>query len=213
MRIMIFLIILSTSGFSVLLKCLTYHNRKKPLPLSVSDVYNDKEYNENKNYIIENVRYDIVEEITQLAFVIMLLATTFHFRLYEWIKGYTINIYILSIIVLVIPDFASSVINMFVGIYKTFHIERKYGFNKTTPGTYIFDWIRESMIGIVITSGMLALFILMHQWMDVWVYIAFFFVLVMGSLIFVLLSPYLLKWQYKQELCPSPAEAKQFQSE
>jgi len=42
-------------------------------------------------------------------------------------------------------------------IYKTFVIEEKYGFNKTTPKTFVVDIVKSTVLVIVFTSVLLPL--------------------------------------------------------
>ena len=49
-----------------------------------------------------------------------------------------------------------SLISLPLDIYDTFVVEEKFGFNKTTPGTYIMDMIKGAILGVVIGAPLLA---------------------------------------------------------
>jgi len=53
--------------------------------------------------------------------------------------------------------FASDILNTPFSVYDTFVIEEKYGFNKTTPKTFVLDHIKGWVLGAIIGGGLLAL--------------------------------------------------------
>jgi STE24 endopeptidase len=61
-----------------------------------------------------------------------------------------------------ILSFAYSLVTLPFGIYRTFVIEERFGFNKTTPRTYILDLIKGLGLGLLLggplLTGVLALF-------------------------------------------------------
>ncbi|MFW6246036.1 MAG: M48 family metallopeptidase, partial [Tangfeifania sp.] len=76
--------------------------------------------------------------------------------------------------------FASDILNLPFSIYDTFVIEEKYGFNKTTPKTFVFDKIKGWLLGAIIGGGLLALIIFIYQktqdmfWIYAWLVVAVF---------------------------------------
>ena len=62
-----------------------------------------------------------------------------------------------------------SVINMPIGLYKTFYIEEKFGFNKSSLSLYIKDSLLSLILGVVIASILFsALNILFISYPDYW---------------------------------------------
>jgi STE24 endopeptidase len=76
--------------------------------------------------------------------------------------------------------FASDIINIPFSVYDTFVIEEKYGFNKTTPKTFVFDQVKGWLLGAIIGGGLLALIIFIYQktqnmfWIYAWAVVAAF---------------------------------------
>jgi len=68
---------------------------------------------------------------------------------------------------------------------KTFKIEAKYGFNKSTVGTFVGDIIKEQLIMGIVVLGLISLFMLLHGALGNWVFLIFFFVLAAVMLFFV----------------------------
>jgi STE24 endopeptidase len=70
---------------------------------------------------------------------------------------------------------ASDLINTPFSLYDTFVIEEKFGFNKTTPLTFLADKLKGWMLGILIGGGLLALIVWFYQlttslfWIYAWI--------------------------------------------
>jgi len=67
---------------------------------------------------------------------------------------------------------AKSILSLPFSIYSTFVIEEKFGFNKTTPKTFVLDLIKGvalgALLGIPLLAGILAFFIYTGDW--AWLY-------------------------------------------
>jgi STE24 endopeptidase len=63
-----------------------------------------------------------------------------------------------------------------------FHIEEKYGFNKTTPKLFVFDKLKGWLLTIILGGGLMALFFWFYQvfgslfWLYAWGVMVFFMV-------------------------------------
>jgi len=73
-----------------------------------------------------------------------------------------------------------TLVNMPVGLYKTFYIEEKYGFNKSNLGLYLKDSLLSLILGILIISVLFSTFNILfitypdYWWLYIWiVYILF----------------------------------------
>src|SRR5690606_35497904 len=74
--------------------------------------------------------------------------------------------------------FASAIIQIPFSVYETFAIEEKYGFNKTTPKTFVLDQIKSLLLGAIIGGSLLALIVFIYQltqgmfWIYAWIAVA-----------------------------------------
>ena len=74
-----------------------------------------------------------------------------------------------GIIVLLGFALISSLLDLPFSIYSTFVIEEKFGFNRTTPRTFIVDMLKGAMLGFVIGAPLLYVILwLMQQMGDMW---------------------------------------------
>ena len=197
MRILIIIIFLAVTLFEFFLQYLTYTRRNAPLPENVKDVFDEEEYKKNQAYKMENLRFSIVTGIVSMVVGLLILLMNIHHGLYEFILGYTSNMYFTSLFIMLIPIIALSIVGTLMGIYSTFVIEERYGFNKTTPKTYILDFFKEILLMVVIAGGLLSLFILLYNVLGNGVFLAFFFVLIAFRLFISFISPLLIRIFYK----------------
>ena len=197
MRIAIIAIFLATTAFGFLLKYLTYSRRNAPLPENVKDVFDEDTYKKNQAYSMEKIRFSIVSGSIGMAISLSFLLFNVHHWLYGFISGYTGNIYLVSLFMLLVPLVAANIISRIVDIYDTFVIEERYGFNKTSAGTYIIDFVKMLVMFLIIAGGLLSLFLFLRYRMGDWVFVAIFFVIIAFQFFLMFISPLLIRVIYK----------------
>ena len=197
MRALIFAIFFLSTAFGFFLQYLTYSRRNAPLPENVKDVYDEESYKKNQKYKMETLRFSIVTEIISTFVMLAFLFFNFHHTLYAFVTQHTGNLYLTSLFILLLPLIISNIVGALLGIYDTFVIEEKFGFNKTTPKTYILDFLKTTAILLVVGGGLLSLFLWLHSLLGNWVFLAFFFVLFAFVLFVTFISPLLIRIFYK----------------
>ncbi len=132
---------------------------KKSLPDEFSDVYDADKYKKAQEYTRVRTRFGL---LTATLSLVILLAFWFAGG-FNWVDqfvrdfGYgTIVSGLLFVGILVL---AQTVISLPFSIYSTFFIEERFGFNKTTPGTFAADRLKGLMLTIVLGGPLLALVI------------------------------------------------------
>jgi STE24 endopeptidase len=150
------------------------------LPDAVKGIYDEEKYKKQQAYQRENNRFGLISgSVSFVATLLMFLLFGFAFvNNIAW--GYTENAIIAALIFFGIIMFASDLLGTPFDIYDTFKIEEKYGFNKTTPKTFVLDKIKGWLIGALIGGGLLALIIFIYQktqqmfWIYAWLVVAAF---------------------------------------
>jgi STE24 endopeptidase len=78
---------------------------------------------------------------------------------------------------------ASDILSIPADIWSTFVIEEKYGFNRTTPRTFIFDKLKSGLLTLIIGAPLIALVVWLYTltgssfWLLAWLVVAIFSVL------------------------------------
>jgi STE24 endopeptidase len=156
-----FILIVLSFGF-ILERFLDYLNSKTwtdRLPMELQDVYDPDEYKKSQLYKKENDRFSLLT--ANFSFLVVLSVLLFDG--FAWVDGISRNLIsnpiLISLVFFAILFFASEIINTPFAIYDTFVIEQKYGFNKTTPRTFIFDKLKSWLLTVIIGGGVLFLIV------------------------------------------------------
>ena len=150
------------------------------IPDEVKGIYDAEKYKKQQAYQRENNRFGLISGSFSFAVTLaMFLFFGFAFvNNLAW--GFTDNAILAALFFFGIIMFASDLLDIPFAVYYTFVIEDKYGFNKTTPKTFIFDTVKGWLISAVIGGGLLALIISIYQktqgmfWIYAWILVSAF---------------------------------------
>lgn len=144
------------------------------VPPELKDVYDNSEYERSQLYKREKYRFG---RLTGTIFIVATLLFFFFdgFALVDGIaRIYSDNNIIIAIVFFGIIMLASDLLGTPFSYYSTFVIEEKYGFNKTTRKTFVFDKFKGWLIGAIIGGGLLAIIIWFYEstgvyfWLYAW---------------------------------------------
>ncbi|RIV69811.1 M48 family metallopeptidase [Flagellimonas aequoris] len=145
---------------------------KSSLPPELSDVFDEKEYQKSQEYKLANYRFGLLSD----GFSLVLTLCFLWFGGFEWIdqltRSISQNIIPMALIFFGLITFGSAILGLPFSYYRTFVIEEKYGFNKTTKKLFFMDKIKGGILTAILGGGILALFIWFYQWTGpkFWVY-------------------------------------------
>jgi STE24 endopeptidase len=130
---------------------------QKPIPEKLKDLYEPEQYEKAKEYAIANNKVGTLSSFISLAITLCLL----YFKGFAYIDSFASTIsehYILrGLVFLGILGLGSMLIGLPFGLYQTFVIEEKFGFNKTSLKTFILDKVKGIIMGVLIGGGLYAL--------------------------------------------------------
>ena len=150
------------------------------LPKELKGIYDEEKYKKQQAYQRENNRFGLLT--SSFSFALTLAMFLFYGFAYvdnmAW--GFTANAILAALFFFGLIMFSSDLLSMPFSMYDTFVIEEKYGFNKTTPKTFILDTIKGWLLGALIGGGLLALVIFIYQktqhmfWIYTWIVVSAF---------------------------------------
>lgn len=182
----VFYIIIGILVFDFILeRILDFLNSKKwsnELPEELRDVYDPEKYKKQQDYKRVNDRFSLLT--SSFSFIIVLLMFFLGGFAYvdEIARGITSNSILMPIVFFGILMFASDIINTPFVLYDTFVIEEKFGFNKTTPKTFVLDKLKGWLLSAIIGGGILALIVWFYQavgesfWIYTWAAVSGFMI-------------------------------------
>ena len=182
----IFIIIVSIVIFGyVLERFLSILNSTKlsyRLPEELKDVYGAKEYKKSQEYKKVNDRFSFLTSSFSLGIILLMLFLMGFSFVDDLVRGFTGDTVLIALLFFGILMFVSDIINTPFAIYDTFVIEEKFGFNKTTPRTFILDKLKGWLLSIIIGGGLLALIVWFYKittdmfWIYAWIAISAFMI-------------------------------------
>ena len=144
-------------------------------------------------YTQEQSRVGLVESIYDSALLLAFLFTPL-FPLYDdWTASLSDSFLVRGVLFLLILSMAQSILEIPFSLYGTFRLERRYGFNTTTAGLWISDFIKSTLLSTFLLTIMAsaALLLVRHSpdlwWLWVWGFFALF------SITMIYLSPYIIE--------------------
>jgi STE24 endopeptidase len=142
------------------------------LPEELQDVYDETEYKKSQSYKAANQKFS---NLTSLFSLVLTLAFFFldGFKYVDDLaRNYSTNPILIALIFFGIIMLASDIITTPFSYYKTFVIEEKFGFNKTTKKTFWLDKLKGWLMSIIIGGGIFAVIIWFYELTgsDFWLY-------------------------------------------
>ena len=162
---------------------------KTDLPKEYEGYYDAEKYGQSQDYLKENTRFEIITDtiVTPIT-VTFILVGGFNF-VDRIARGFGLGPIPTGLIFAGILLLALQLLTIPFSVYNTFVIEEKYGFNRTTPKTFILDilksWLLAGLIGGIVFSVILWLFGRAGNW--AWVYC--WVVVVLFQLVLTFLAP------------------------
>jgi len=166
--------------FSKVLSYLNIRSWDKPVPDEIKDLYQEDKFEKAKAYALDNNRVSTISGAISFVLTISFL----YFKGFAWVDSIAHQVsgqYIIQGLVFFgIVSGVTSLIGLPFDIYSTFVIEEKYGFNKTTPATFIGDKLKGLLLGVVIGGGIYALLAYLFQllgdyfWIAGWIVVSGF---------------------------------------
>jgi STE24 endopeptidase len=147
---------------NLVVEILNVRHLKITLPQEFVGWYDGEKYRTSQEYLKENTRFGIFSDsITTPVIIGFILLGGFNY-VDQFARGFDYGPIVTGLIFAGILLFASQILDLPFSIYKTFVLEEKYGFNKTTPKTFVLDilksWALAVVLGSLLFSGILWFF-------------------------------------------------------
>lgn len=144
-------------------------------------------------YTQEQSRVGLVESVYDSALLLAFLFTPL-LPLYDgFIASLSDSFVVRGVLFMLILTLAQGVLEIPFSLYSTFRLERRYGFNTTTPGLWISDFIKSTLLSTLLLAITVSAALLLVQhapdlwWLWVWGFFAIF------SITIIYLSPYIIE--------------------
>ena len=143
-KIIFLVLLLIRFIWSLALQILSDKQVGKPLPKSVQGIYDDAEYNKWRSYNNKKDKLGIVSNVIALVVNVAFYCTDLISVIYYALPGDEVWRSLLFFLVMGLVDV---VISLPIDYIFNFKIEAEFGFNKTTPKTFVVDIIKNLILG------------------------------------------------------------------
>ena len=165
-------------------KILDLKNLSSDLPLEFNDYYSQEEYARSQEYLRENTRFSYLVSAFDLVILLLVISCGVFNTVDLFVRGFGYSPIITGLIFFGVLFIIQDIISTPFSLYRTFVIEEKFGFNKTTPKTYVLDKIKGYflliMLGGLILSSLLYFLGIYGDWawLYAWIVISGFLILI-----------------------------------
>ena len=140
-----------------LLDSLNASHFEDEVPEEVSDVYDSKEYKKSQVYKKTNHHFGIITSLFSILLTLCFFFLDGFYLVDNFARAYSENSIMITLIFFGFIIIGSDFLNTPFSYYKTFVIEEKFGFNKTSKKTFFMDKLKGLLISALIGGFILAL--------------------------------------------------------
>jgi len=151
-----------------------------PIPKELADVYDAETYRKSQEYKKVNAKFSTLTSSFMLVVTLLFFFLDGFAFIDQIARSISDNEIIVGLIFFGIIMLGSDILTTPFSYYKTFVIEERFGFNKSTPKLFIADKLKSWLMTIIVGGGLLALIIWFYQisgnlfWVYAWIVFAVF---------------------------------------
>ena len=127
--------------------------QRKPLPENVNDIYSPDKLKQSRAYVEENTRFGLVRSTFSFILMLILLIGGFFPFVANLTAQITNNELLQTFLFFTILLVLNTVISLPFSYYRTFSIETRFGFNKSTRKLFFTDALRNILLSSLLISG------------------------------------------------------------
>lgn len=135
---------------------------KNKLPIELEDIYDNEQYQRQQQYFRTNSKFGMISSLFSFSIMLIFLILQGFAIVNEIVVGWQLSPVWSSIVFFGILYIANDIIGLPFDIYDTFVIEQRFGFNRTTIKTFVFDKVKAllltTIIGIVLLYSIISIY-------------------------------------------------------
>ena len=153
---------------------LNLRHHPEELPSELEGIYNQEEYDKSNDYHRATTNFSFLTSSVSLIIFILVLLTGLLGRVDGWLANYISQPWFRGVVFLIVMFIINDILTIPFQWFKTFTIEERFGFNKTTPKLFFVDkvkgWVLTSLIGGALIAALLLLvqFLGQNFWLYFW---------------------------------------------
>jgi len=196
MKLALFLLFALVTAFAYWLRHINLHHLKQfgtAVPEGFEGSIDEDKLRASTAYTFDSSRLGLWESLFDNGLLILFLFGGLIVFYDHLVQGLCTGFIISAILYFLLLTWVLTLLGIPFDLYNTFRIETRYGFNTTTPGLWLRDFVKSQAIGTLILTFMIGVAFRLIQWSPqlwwvwVWVFMALF------SLFMMFISPYVIE--------------------
>jgi STE24 endopeptidase len=173
-------IVISDFLFEKTLDYLNDRKKSKTMPTEAAGIYDKEQYEKWLAYDKANGRVEVISSSISIILSLVLLIGGYFGLLDIYLSFFFDSPVVLALVYFAVLGLGSSIISLPFSIYQTFVIEERFGFNKSTVGTFVLDLLKGLGLTLLIGAPLGALIIWIYYeletdfWWIAWLIISGF---------------------------------------
>ncbi|MCF6167474.1 M48 family metallopeptidase [Lutibacter sp.] len=166
--------------FDTYINALNSKHFKDAIPEELKGIYNNSEYLKSQNYKKENYKFSLISSLFSVITTLLFFFLDGFKFVDELARNISNNTIVITLVFFGIIFLASDILSLPFSYYKTFVIEEKFGFNKTSVKTFILDKLKGWLMLLIIGGGLMAIITWFYEltttnfWLYTWAVITVF---------------------------------------
>ena len=145
---------------------------KGELPEAFQGIYDADRYRKSQAYLRVNTRFGWVAGTFNMLLILAFWFLKGFPLLDNWVRSFGYGPIPTGLIYMGALLLIKAALSLPFSLYSTFVIEERFGFNKTTPSTYVFDLLKKFALAILLSAPLLAGILAFFQYVGAfaWLY-------------------------------------------
>ncbi len=166
-----------TAGFilNLLADGLNLKNISAELPRGFANIYEADRYRQSQRYLKAHTRFGWLVSAFNLVVVLVFWFAKGFPLLDRWVRAFGLGPVFSGLIYIGVLLLFKAVLSLPFSVYHTFVIEARFGFNKSTPATYMLDLLKGLLLALLLGTPLLAAILAFfeyagpHAWWYCWI--------------------------------------------
>ena len=143
-------------GLNLIADRLNLRALRDELPAGFEDVYAPEDYKKSQHYTRDLTRFSHLSSSFDLGAVLVFWFAGGFDWLDQWLRGFGFGPLLTGLLFIGALALAKVLLDMPFAAYSTFVIEERYGFNRTTPRTFVLDQLKDILLAAAFGGPLLA---------------------------------------------------------
>ncbi len=138
------------------------------LPPEFRDVHDRESYARSQEYLRANTRFAWLSSAVGLLALFVFWGAGGFAALHRWVEALEWPLAPTGVLYILVLLLGRTLLKLPFRIYDTFVIEERFGFNRTTPKTFVLDLLKGLVVGAAIGIPLLAAILFLFDWAGDW---------------------------------------------